>query len=177
MIETPLRKRIDISDDWEFVRGRVGRRWMQGRKKGGEIVDLPHCWNRTDTYQHGRRSYSGRGAYRRIVDLPEAPEGSGSWRLRSGGFYGFGDIWLDGRSIARFDGQYLGFDKALPESITSGEHVVTLRLDSAGVAATVLFRDGPLRVPLGDSDRQIPAPATDLAAFGHALGRFVNFKI
>jgi beta-galactosidase/beta-glucuronidase len=130
MLETPLRKRIDLSDGWEFVRGRVGRRWMQGRKKGGETVDLPHCWNRGDTFQFGRRSYSGRGAYRRVLDLPEAPEGPGCWRLRSEGFYGFGDIWLDGRSIARFDGQYLGFDKSLPEEILAGRHVVTVRLDN-----------------------------------------------
>ena len=40
MIETPLRPRFDLSDGWEFVRGRVSRRWIQGRKRGGESVDL-----------------------------------------------------------------------------------------------------------------------------------------
>jgi beta-galactosidase len=130
MIETPLRVRHEISSGWEFVRGRVGRRWIRGRKKGGEVIDLPHCWNRNDTFQYGRRSYSGRGAYRRILDLPEAPEGPGCWRLRSEGFYGFGDVWLDGRSIARFDGQYLGFDKALPAGTPEGRHVLTVRLDN-----------------------------------------------
>jgi beta-galactosidase len=130
MIETPLRLRHDISDGWKYVRGRVSRRWMKGRGRKGESVDLPHCWNRTDTFQYRRRSYSGRGAYRRVLDLPDAPECPGSWRLRSEGFYGFGDIWLDGRSIARIDGQYLGFDKALPESLPAGEHVLTVRLDN-----------------------------------------------
>ncbi|MBD3856927.1 MAG: hypothetical protein IFK92_10490 [Acidobacteria bacterium] len=64
MIEMPLRTRHDISDSWEFERGRVSRRWLAGRGHGGENVDLPHCWNRSDTFQYGRRSYSGRGAYR-----------------------------------------------------------------------------------------------------------------
>jgi hypothetical protein len=129
MIETPLRVRHDISAGWEFVRGWAGRRWMRGRKRGGEIVDLPHCWNRTDTFQHGRRSYSGRGAYRRILDLPAAPEVAGCWRLRSEGFYGFGDIWLDGRAIARIDGQYLGFGVPLPPSTPAGNRLLTIRLD------------------------------------------------
>jgi beta-galactosidase len=93
-------------------------------------VDLPHCWNRGDTFQHGRRSYSGRGAYRRTLDLPDSPQSAGCWRLRSEGFYGFGDIWLDGRSIARIDGQYLGFDKGLPDSTATDPHVLTVRLDN-----------------------------------------------
>jgi beta-galactosidase len=130
MLETPLRKRIDLSDGWEFIRGRVSRRWMAGHGRKGETVDLPHCWNRGDTFQHGRFSYSGRGAYRRALELPDAPEGPGCWRLRSEGFYGFGDIWIDGRSIARFDGQYLGFDKTLPDSLPAGPHVLTVRLDN-----------------------------------------------
>ena len=109
MIETPLRPRFDLCDAWEFTRGRVSRRWLAGHGRAGETVDLPHCWNRDDTFQHGRRSYSGRGVYRRLIDIPTSIEGPGSWRLRSEGFYGFGDVWIDGRTIARIDGQYLGF--------------------------------------------------------------------
>ena len=105
MIETPLRQRIDVNDGWEFKRGRVRRGWLSGRGRGGETVDLPHCWNRDDTFQHGRKSYSGRGVYRRLIDIPTSPERPGSWRLRSEGFYGFGDVWIGGRTIARIDGQ------------------------------------------------------------------------
>ena len=130
MIETPLRTRIDISDGWEFVRGRIGRRWLRGRKSGGEVVDLPHCWNRTDTYQYGRRSYSGRGGYRKQIVVPEAPVDDGQWRLRSEGFYGFGDLWIDGRAFARIDGQYLGFEAPLPGSTTAATHLMTIRLDN-----------------------------------------------
>ncbi len=59
MIEIPLRQRHDLSLGWEFVRGRVDRSWLSGRGDGSETVDLPHCWNDRDTFQHGRRSYSG----------------------------------------------------------------------------------------------------------------------
>ena len=130
MIETPLRIRHEISEGWEFVRGWVGRRWMRGRKTGGEVVDLPHCWNRTDTYQYGRRSYSGRGGYRKEIVVPEVVVGDGQWHLRSEGFYGFGDLWIDGRAFARIDGRYLGFDAPLPDSTTAGTHLMTLRLDN-----------------------------------------------
>jgi len=130
MIETPLRPRHDLSMGWEYVRGRVGRRWMAGHGKAGERVNLPHCWNRGDTFQYGRRSYSGRGVYRRIFDLPDPPVGPGCWRLRSEGFYGFGDVWLDGRAIARIDGQFLGFDIGLPDSLSAGRHRLTVRLDN-----------------------------------------------
>jgi len=130
MIETPLRQRFDLCDGWEFVRGRVRRGWLSGRGKASEQVDLPHCWNRSDTFQHGRRSYSGRGVYRKLFDLPATPGGSGTWRLRSEGFYGVGDIWIDGRTIARFDGQYLGFDIELPVSLPEGRHVLAVRLDN-----------------------------------------------
>jgi beta-galactosidase len=130
MIETPLRRRIDISEGWDFVRGRVSRRWIAGSARRGEIVDLPHCWNRGDTFQYGRRSYSGKGAYRRTIDFSEVPRGAGHWHLHSEGFYGFGDLWLDGREIARFDAQYLGFDKALTNSVATGAQVMAVRLDN-----------------------------------------------
>ena len=130
MIETPLRQRIDVNDGWEFVHGRVGRRWLSGHGKSGERVDLPHCWNRSDTFQLGRMSYSGRGVYRRTIELPTSPKGPGWWLLRSEGFYGFGDVWLDGRTISRVDGQYLGFDIDIPESISAGRHHLAIRLEN-----------------------------------------------
>ena len=125
MIETPLRLRHDISDGWEFIRGRVRRGWLSGRGKAGQQVDLPHCWNRGDTFQYGRKSYSGRGVYRRSLILPDSPGGRGSWHLRSEGFYGWGDVWLDGRAIARIDGQYLGFDINLPAGFDPGDRVAS----------------------------------------------------
>ena len=130
MIETPLRMRHDISEGWDFVRGRVSRRWLQGRGGDGEAIDLPHCWNLSDTFQPGSSSYSGKGAYRRAVNLPASPPTPGEWRIRSEGFYGFGDVWLDGRAIAVIDGQYLGIEVGLPTSVRAGRHTVAIRLEN-----------------------------------------------
>lgn len=129
MIELPLRAVVHLNRGWEFVRGRVGRRWLAGGGSGGENVDLPHCWNRDDTYQFDCRPFNGAAAYRRRVVIPEAPA-DGPWRLASDGFYGLGEVWLDGRRVHRFDAQYLGLDVALPVGLPPGEHLLAIRLDN-----------------------------------------------
>lgn len=129
MIEFPLRPCIDLNSGWEFTRGRVGRKWLAGRGSATESVDLPHCWNTDDTYQVELNSYSGLGAYRREFQVPDISDG-GVWRLRSDGFYGIGEVWLDGRRLDRFDAQYLGLDIPLPPSINHGVHLLSIRLDN-----------------------------------------------
>ena len=129
MIEFPLRPRHDLCSGWEFIRGKVGRRWLGGGAGAGEMVDLPHCWNLDDTYQFGRKSYRGFGAYRRQIHLPASPEGA-VWHLCSEGFYGVGEIRLDGCRLTGFDGQYLGFDIALPDWTGGSDHTLGIRLDN-----------------------------------------------
>ncbi len=85
MIETPLRPRIALEDGWEFIRQRVGRSWLKGHGGGGRPVELPHCWNASDTFEYGRTSYSGWGAYRRHATLPTTSADNGIvWNLRLG---------------------------------------------------------------------------------------------
>jgi len=76
----------------------------------------------------GKYSYSGFGAYRRTFTVPEVSS-PGTWFLRSEGFYGLTEIWLDGRRIARADGQYLGLDVALGR-LQPGEKTLAIRLDN-----------------------------------------------
>lgn len=131
MIETPLRPEIPLERDWEFVRRRVGRGWLAGEGDGGVPVELPHCWNESDTYQWDRTSDAGWAAYRRNIarELSDLP--AGYLRvLRAGGFYGVGDVRLDGRRLARFDAQYLGFTVALPASAGDGGGWLGIRVDN-----------------------------------------------
>ncbi len=131
MIETPLRPRIDLEDGWEFIRKRVGRSWLSGHGGGGHPVALPHCWNASDTFQYGHMSYSGWGAYRRHRTLPIPDTGKGIvWNLRTGGFYGPGEVWFDGRRLARVDGQYLGAAVDLPPLRGATGHLMAFRLDN-----------------------------------------------
>ena len=136
MIETPLRPRIDLSSDWAFLKKKAGRGWLAGHGGDSETVSLPHCWNAHDTFQYGRRSYSGWGSYRRTIDLPDS-EGGGLWQVHSGGFYGIGDVWLGEERLAKVDGQYLGFSLDVNLPATGGRHPLAIRLNN-GIRRNVL---------------------------------------
>lgn len=122
--------------DWEFEKGRMPKAWMANRDSGNtENITIPHCWNLHDTFQYDVNYYRGWGSYRCSfeytpdVNRPHA-------RLTSNGFYGTGEVWLDGQRIARFDAQYLGLQINLPE-LAAGTHVLAIRLTNR-CAKTVL---------------------------------------
>ncbi len=132
MIETPLRPRIALEDGWEFIRQRVGRSWLKGHGGGSLPVALPHCWNASDTFQYGRTSYSGWGAYRRHATLPTTSAHNDIvWNLCLGSFYGVGDVWLDGRRLGKVDGQYLGATIELARLGEATGHLLAIRLNNS----------------------------------------------
>ena len=115
---------VDLSHDWEFLKSRAGRCRLSGsRPREGIIVDLPHCWNARDAFQENVLYYRGHGSYLKTFTMPGnlAAVDTLIWTFESEGFYGTGDIWLNGHKLAAMDGQYLGF------SIAAGRD---LRLDS-----------------------------------------------
>lgn len=107
----------DLSRRWLFRRGSLKR------PLDGEVeVDLPHCWNSTDTFQRDVEYYRGPAVYRRRFERPSAGGvsgggGVGQWFLCCSGFYGLAEVRLNGRRLGRFDGQYLGFECALDDGL------------------------------------------------------------
>jgi len=98
--------RIDMCSGWEFRKGRTSPAWLSEASGSGERVDLPHCWNAQDTYHKGTDYYRGWGAYRREFTTPDS---AGAICLfETEGFYGIGDVWLNGRRVALVDGEYIG---------------------------------------------------------------------
>jgi len=127
--------KLDLSLDWLFRRGRAGKNWVSGSdNRGAMTVDLPHCWNTTDTFQIGVEYYRGPGAYLksfRISQQSDLPV-DGRWILESEGFYGTGDLWLNGRKVADIDGEYLGFCLDVGRDlVTDGENILALRLTNS----------------------------------------------
>ena len=101
---------LSLAAGWEFRRQRANGAWVRGRGVDGvETVDLPHCWNGQDEFREGVAYYRGPGAYRRRVTVPPLPEDAGAWILESGGFYGTGAVWIDGKKVSDVAGEYLGF--------------------------------------------------------------------
>ncbi|MCE9616404.1 MAG: glycoside hydrolase family 2 protein [Lentisphaerae bacterium] len=121
----------DLSHGWTFLRRRVRRRWLGGDGAGGDAqVDLPHCWNTTDTFEPGTSYYQGDGAYRRTFEFRHDHAEALTWHLRADGFYGIGDVWLNGERVARVDGQYLGFDLPVNAWLRDGRNSLGIRLDN-----------------------------------------------
>ncbi len=181
VIRTPLHQTVELRNGWTVFRGEVGRRWLAGLDGKGESVVLPHCWNERDTFQMGRHSYVGQGAYRTAFELPETSSPD-AWHLRSEGFYGLAEIWLDGRRVGRTDGQYLGLDVPL-DPLSPGEHLLAIRLDNRirrnvlpGFSAPDFLLYGGLvgrvwieRIPQPGFDREALAVRTQIDPAGHGL--------
>ncbi len=98
------------------------------------VVDLPHCWNERDTFQMGVRYAQGRGTYTRTFEMPEADPTTreARWQLRSEGFYGTGQLHVNGRRVCRVNGQYLGLcEDVTPYLLPGGENVIEIGLSNA----------------------------------------------
>ena len=119
------RECIDLSEGWRYVPEKV-RRWEACA--GGEEVALPHCWNRQDAFQAEVPYRRGWGSYAISFRAPVNPMASpGQWWLVSDGFYGWGRVRLNGRSLGPIDGEYLGMELALPElALERNELLITL---------------------------------------------------
>lgn len=113
----------------------AGWRWAAGRLSPtnpaahapGEAVSLPHCWNAADEYISGRELRRGWATYWLDFDWA-ASEADRDLRLRCGGFYGVGRAWLNGRSIGRFNGDYLGFDQDATEAVRVGSNRLVIQV-------------------------------------------------
>lgn len=107
-MSTP-RQQLDLCRNWEFVRAPVGRAWARAQPQAcAAPIHLPHSWNADDTFEEGVIHYRGAGAYRRTFDCPPLRQTDRAW-LCAEGFYGVGDVWLNGHRLDRINGQYLGF--------------------------------------------------------------------
>lgn len=131
-----VRRIVSLDSGWRFRLGRVSRSWLRGKWSGSDSsVDLPHCWNERDTFQAGVNYYQGPGAYGRRFAIP-AGDGDNDtlWQLRSDGFYGTGELWINGRRICPFDGQYLG----LCEDVS--RHLLPGRVNAMGIRLSNAYR-------------------------------------
>ena len=123
---------INLSNGWSFVRGKQDRQWLKGSgSTEHETVVLPHCWNAHDAFQDGVDYYRGFGSYRKKFTVPSgfAKGGGETWLLESEGFYGTGDVWLNGTKVADVDGEYLGFGLEVGRLLRpDDENVLAIRL-------------------------------------------------
>ena len=126
------RTSINLNDGWAFAKKRDWRNWLYSPDGNcDEVVNLPHCWNVKDSFLENVAYYRGYGSYRKSFKLP--PQNLGEedcvWTLEAGGFYGTGDVWMNGSKIAEVDGQYLGFSLDVGKDLRwNAENIVGIRI-------------------------------------------------
>ena len=115
------RDRIDLNQGWVFR-----------QRKRHETVDLPHCWNRDDTFKEGVAYYRGKGVYSRRFTVPDdARAKGGRWLLHSGGFYGRCRITVNGVKLAWCSGQFLGFSVNVTDMLLAeGDNQIKIELSN-----------------------------------------------
>ena len=120
---------VDLNQGWAFIQRRASRRWLSGDgDKRESIVDLPHCWNAADDFQEGVAYYRGPGSYRKTFSLGPARSESQLY-FETEGFYGLGDLWVNGRCVASIDGQYLGVSIDVTDAVRyDGDNTIGVRL-------------------------------------------------
>ena len=116
-------------DHWDFTPCKASKNWMAGgtarASEPTEAITLPHTWNATDTFQPGVAYRRGWGSYRCTIEIANAAQ---AHRFRTGGFYGFGEFWLNGKRLCSFDANWLGIDIELP--LRPGANVLALRVSN-----------------------------------------------
>jgi len=132
---TPYRISYGLNHEWEYREGKAGLDWFRSPPPGDSAsVSLPDTWNQHDTFQVGIAYRKGYGSYRRHFQMPvpsSAPPGT-RWFICSEGFYGTGELLLGGRSLAKVDGQFLGFEVDATDHLASGDsHLLGIRLTNA----------------------------------------------
>jgi beta-galactosidase len=122
------RKQIPLSEHWTFRKTRVPIHDLPFLEDlPSAQVSLPHTWNIHDSYVEDIRYYRGWGSYARGVDLPADTSG-GRWHLVTDGFYGTGDLSINGHYLDAIDGQFLGIDRDISSSLRAGRNHIGIRL-------------------------------------------------
>lgn len=110
----------------------AGWRWTPGRFRrpgAGEPVILPHSWNAAEEYIPGVEPRRGWATYSLDVDIPRwNPDRE--WRLRCGGFHGAGAAWINGHSLGRFNGDYIGMDLDASRALRGGRNQIVLHVSN-----------------------------------------------
>lgn len=122
------RYRIPLQDDWTFRQGKVHLSdlpYMEDLPSAR--ISLPHTWNTHDTFRENVDYHRGWGSYSRVCHIP-VDLTQGLWFLVTEGFYGTGDLSVNGSHVARVDGQYLGLNEDLTSYLRPGQNHIGLRL-------------------------------------------------
>jgi len=149
--------------EWIFQKGKASKAWLRRDQDTGDPVTLPHCWNALDTFQPGVSYYRGWGSYRTKLTLQHDPSQTSRRRIQldTDGFYGTGELWINGKKSETFDAQYLGIASDISRYLRLGENTLAIRLTNKpkrdvlpGIAEPDFLMLGGLATPVRITEHQ-----------------------
>ncbi|MFN7956451.1 MAG: glycoside hydrolase family 2 TIM barrel-domain containing protein [bacterium] len=123
------RETVALDDGWRFQL--APRRACPNVPDGNaawRAVRLPHTWNDVDTFDGVVDYARDRGCYRYQLKN-EARFAGRVVRLRFLGAYAQARVWIDGRSLGRFDGDYTGFHVDVPGDSLAAKASTTIDVE------------------------------------------------
>ncbi len=143
--EVQARETIAVDDGWRFqLAPRRACPKVAEDDSTWRHVRLPHTWNDVDTFDDVVGYARDRGCYR--YELKNEARFAGRVvRLRFLGAYAQARVWIDGRSLGRFDGDYTGFhvDLAGDSLATKASTTIDVEVDNRASRRVLPGRPDP----------------------------------
>ena len=95
-----MRSVINLNDQWLFLKNTDDI-----AARDGELVDLPHTWNKADGCDGGNDYFRGSCLYVKNVKMAEIPEAD-RYYLEIRGANSSADVYVNGKKLAHHDGGY-----------------------------------------------------------------------
>jgi len=126
----PEASQSNLLEQWEYLEGKAKASWAAGQQQNKQAyaVRVPHSWNAEDTFREYKGYRRGWGSYRCEIDLAERPAGAAY--LISEGFFGIGDVWINGKRRFTVNGNFVGFRFRVDPFLKPGKNWICLRLNN-----------------------------------------------
>jgi beta-galactosidase len=130
--EGAVRIRQDLSEDWQFVladhAGLESPDYLT--RQGWQMVNLPHTWNTTDTFDDVPGYHRGVGWYRREFNVPAEYRGKRLF-LRFEAVAQVGIVWVNGKLLGEHKGAFTPFEFDITDvASVGGRNLVAVRVDN-----------------------------------------------
>ncbi|MFT3997533.1 MAG: glycoside hydrolase family 2 TIM barrel-domain containing protein [Asticcacaulis sp.] len=122
--------RIALDTGWRFLRADAkGAEASDFRDADWRLTTLPHSYNAADG-DDGGDYYRGTVWYRKTLDLKPLPANRRLY-IQFDGAALVGDLFINGRFVARHEGGTTAFRHDISRLITSGRNVIAMRVSNA----------------------------------------------
>ncbi len=125
------RQKETINESWYFCQGDpAGAEQQATDHSAWQHINLPHCWNATDSYQT-KDYYRGPGWYRKMLAVPARYHGQRLY-LRFDGASLRADVYVNGTYIGYHKGGYTAFSFDVTDHLrTDGPNILAVRVDNS----------------------------------------------